>query len=1214
MDRRLLVFFMCAALLLCGFVGTPSPAHAEGLSVSVSIGGEQPIKAGKVFSVRIVVTAPAGQHLRKLVIDTSGLTPDTHIKYHGMYVLPNGSFVDNSSGLTRINLDKKSDDKVGFSSATIQYSYVALEGATQDLQFTLTKAVGVSIDGSQYFQMTNPITKTIAMEDAQAESHEHAFTRVVSEVLPTCTESGVTEQQCDGCDETFTETIPAMGHDPAMVMLLAAKCESAGRQQLQCLRCDVALGEVEEILALQHMWDEGITHTSPTCTEPGATTYTCALCSDVKTEYPPALGHAALVSHQQPATCTEDGVEHLSCSVCHDTVDEDILPATGHQYPDEWIVLGEDCTVMRTRVRTCMVAGCGEEQIEEMAAHPEHLLETKSVLATCEESGENVTKCTRCKYQERVIVPPLQHRYSLWVTHPVPTCVEPGSRSRTCTRCHIMETEVVPVTSDKHDFSGPLAFVLKPTCVEWGVAQQVCRVEGCGEVKLHDLRPNGHQYQDEWSLPEDFDCAVGGARTRECLNCSDGRQSEVIEAGQHLFGAWQVTSDATCKFEGLRTRLCDVCSHEERESIPQSTKHNSGATRVLKSATCKEEGAIGRTCLDCGIVLYSQVTRKLPHAFGEWKRREERPCTELRLDERNCIDCGASETKDIPAGQHRFPFSWDVVVSPGCTTKGTEKGVCQDCGHEETRDLPRTGHLWSGLMLGRKATCYDAGYLYQQCQACSEIKEHEQMLEKHTWSDWTVHQQNSCLGAGLRSRQCTVEECKFVEEEELPLLAHESSEWEEITPASCTQLGQRKSICGLCDTVFLEDIPLSEHTYGEYKRVKEPACGIDGVERRTCLLCQHADVKAIDKLFHVWTVWETQLAPACEREGKGMKTCTLCGVEEFQTIAAEEHTFGPWGSRMFSDCVVGGNQTRICEKCQAEDTRALKPVKHYFAAWQTILKATCDAPGIRERVCRRCDMKETEETAVRKHVYGKWTLTSRASCARPGIQERTCKHCSHTEHRETKLLKHQSGPWKVTKRAALFQAGVQSRICKRCGETLATRGYNEPKSKFAVSFCAFGLRICDLQPERTDAWYTLTPIDLTKKGMLRLPLIADDSHVIGEIVVDIREGKLKVSQELSDSRTEILKPSVRFFADVRRITAAELEKTDHSVGFERSIDIARSFKDADVVFMSVRCEGVFDQYSKKNPPFAQDGMLENGTTYQELLERMMHLAGFEDDM
>lgn len=113
-------------------------------------------------------------------------------------------------------------------------------------------------------------------------------------VPPTCGADGCIETVCSNCGEVIaTKVIPATG---------------------------------------AHTWDNGTVTTEPTEKDPGVMTYTCAVCSQTKTEVIPATGPHTHVWDEGTVTVapteTTPGVRTYTCTVCGQTRTE-IIPATG---------------------------------------------------------------------------------------------------------------------------------------------------------------------------------------------------------------------------------------------------------------------------------------------------------------------------------------------------------------------------------------------------------------------------------------------------------------------------------------------------------------------------------------------------------------------------------------------------------------------------------------------------------------------------------------------------------------------------------------------------------------------------------------------------------------------------------------------------------------------------------------------------------------------
>lgn len=215
-------------------------------------------------------------------------------------------------------------------------------------------------------QTTEPSEPVTEPTNPTEPPHVHNYTAVVTKA-PTCTETGIKTYTC-ACGASYTETIPALGHDmgnwvvtsqptctstgsqersckrtgcsyketgviPATdhdwstwTQSVAPSCETAGKEQRYCKNCDII--ETRTVNALGHNWDNGTVTTQPTCGNAGVRTYHCKRtgCSKTKTEVIPATGNHSWKQTQAP-TCTNNGTE--TCSVCHKTR---TVNALGHDW------------------------------------------------------------------------------------------------------------------------------------------------------------------------------------------------------------------------------------------------------------------------------------------------------------------------------------------------------------------------------------------------------------------------------------------------------------------------------------------------------------------------------------------------------------------------------------------------------------------------------------------------------------------------------------------------------------------------------------------------------------------------------------------------------------------------------------------------------------------------------------------------------------------
>ena len=191
-------------------------------------------------------------------------------------------------------------------------------------------------------------------------------------VPPTCGADGCIETVCSNCGEVIaTKVIPATG---------------------------------------THTWDNGTVTTEPTETTPGVRTFTCAVCSQTKTEVIPATGaHTFVFTKNVAPTCTEAGYDLYTCRDCGATEQRNAKPALGHKW-DSGTVTAEP---------------------------------------TEKDPGTMTYTCTICGQTKTEVIPatgPHTHVWDEGTVTVAPTETTPGVRTYTCTVCGQTRTEIIPAT------------------------------------------------------------------------------------------------------------------------------------------------------------------------------------------------------------------------------------------------------------------------------------------------------------------------------------------------------------------------------------------------------------------------------------------------------------------------------------------------------------------------------------------------------------------------------------------------------------------------------------------------------------------------------------------------------------------------------------------------------------------------------------------------
>ena len=283
---------------------------------------------------------------------------------------------------------------------------------------------------------------TVYAHWTQYEVHEHVYTSEITKE-PTCTEAGEKTYSCS-CGDTYTEDIPARGHQEEKVAGKEDSCTETGLTEgTKCSVCGTVLKK-QEVVPMSSHTEETVAGREASCTDTGLTDGTkCSVCGKILKEQLiiPALGHTEEVLEKKEATCTETGLtEGKKCSVCGEILKaQTVIPAKGHIGED---VEGKEPTCTDTGLtegKKCSV--CGEILVPQRTisalGHQEEII--KGISATCTEEGlSDGKKCSVCGniLTPQTIVPAKGHSWnSDFTVEKAATYTEKGKKSIHCKVC-----------------------------------------------------------------------------------------------------------------------------------------------------------------------------------------------------------------------------------------------------------------------------------------------------------------------------------------------------------------------------------------------------------------------------------------------------------------------------------------------------------------------------------------------------------------------------------------------------------------------------------------------------------------------------------------------------------------------------------------------------------------------------------------------------------
>ena len=840
-------------------------------------------------------------------------------------------------------------------------------------------------------------------ETREMEAYGHAF-EVVSSRAPTCTKKGVTVYQCPRCNESYTETVNALGHSAAAPVeeeRIEPGCEIEGScySVVRCERCNVKISEEPVVLpALGHNWNEWEITKDPTCTEAGEESRVCKRdASHTETRAVEAYGHAfELVTSREP-TCTKNGINVYQCSRCNESYIETV-EALGHS-----------------------------------AAAP---VEEDRIEPGCETDGSyySVVRCERCNVkmsEEQVILPALGHNWNEWEITKDPTCTEAGEESRVCSR-DASHTETRAVEAYGHAFE--LVTSREPTCTKNGINVYQCL--RCDENYIDTVNALGHSA----AAPVEEDRTEPGCETDggyysvvRCERCNVKISEEpvALPALGHSWGEWVTTTDPTCTQAGKESRVCSRdASHIETRAVEAY-----GHTFEIVSSrepTCTKQGIIVYQCPRCG-ESYHETIDTIAHspAAAVEENRSEPGCeSEGSYDSVvYCRDCHieiSREKQSIAAIGHDWG-AWEQTTAPGCTAEGAQTRVCKrDASHTETKAVEALGHSPAAAVEENRVEpgCVDKGS-YQSvvyCSVCDEkLSETTVSIAALGHSYVGVVTEPTCKKNGYTTYTCSRCDASYISDY-TAAVGHTPAEpvEEDYTAPGCEIQGSYKSVvyCLLCHTQISRQtvsIPALGHDY--VPLATEPTCTEKGYTTYNCSRCDASyAADYVDALGHTpkAAVEENRTDPTCEQKGcyDIVVYCAVCETElsrQTNDIPALGHDWSEWAVTTPAipvTCTADGKtavETRTCSRCTGVETRGGTVIeKNGHTPAQAVREnekaATCAVPGSYDEVvyCQTCreELSRAKVIVTVEHNYT--SVVSEPTCTHMGYTTYTCEGCAYT--------------------------------------------------------------------------------------------------------------------------------------------------------------------------------------------------------------------------
>lgn len=567
---------------------------------------------------------------------------------------------------------------------------------THEYYSEITKQPTCSEKGERTYKCD--ICGDIYTEDIAKTEHDYEDTVV----KPTCTERGYTEHICKVCADSYKDDYtPALGHDHISQITKQVACETDGEKTFTCTRCGDTY--TEAIPATGH--NDVVTVVEPTCTADGYTEHKCKDCGRVvRSDVTKALGHDYASKITTKASCTEDGVLTYICTRCDESYTEKI-PATGHKYND--VVTEASCDKGGYTLHTC--ANCGDSYKDDFTAPTGHKYTKTTVKqASCKTDGVDVYTCDTCGDSYSEVIKARGHVYASEVTKKA-NCTDDGVITYTCANCGDKYTEVIKAKG--HNYSAEVT--KKATCDTDGVKTFTCA--DCGDVYTEKLEALGHTYGiSEVVKPT---CDNDGYTKFTCSVCGDS-YSKVINATGHKYNDKIVS--ASCDKSGYTLHTCENCGDTYKDKFTSPLGHDY-TSQTVKPA-CETDGEKTFTCTRCGDT-YTEVIKAKGHVYKRTVVAAGCETDGYTLVE--CMECHDSFKEDYVAAKGHTIVT-DKAVAATCTTAGkTEGSHCSVCGKviKAQTEIKAKGHVAGNWITDKAAAVGVKGRKHRSCTVCGAVVE-----------------------------------------------------------------------------------------------------------------------------------------------------------------------------------------------------------------------------------------------------------------------------------------------------------------------------------------------------------------------------------------------------------------------------------------------------------------------------------------------------------
>lgn len=284
---------------------------------------------------------------------------------------------------------------------------------------------------------------------------------------------------------------------------------------------------------------------------------------------------------------------------------------------------------------------------------------------------------------------------------------------------------------------------------------------------------------------------------------------------------------------------CEVESEKHEHTF--SKEWTSDAIAHWHAATCEHK---------------TEISGIAAHTFGEWKVTKE--ASEKQGGEKKRI-CSVCKYVDIAKLEHVHTFGeWAVTKEATESEEGERQRTCLACKYIEKETIAKLEHvhIFGSLTVIKEATELEDGLGVRTCSSCGYVEKvpicalnHIHKFSDKWTSDETDHWHIAICGHTEVSDKDT----------------HKWNE-EIIKAATCTEVGEKKLVCSVCDRTKTEVIPATGHSFAT-------EWVFDATYHWHVATCEHS-AEIGGKAKHSWSDWKDVTSDSSQKEREHI--CNVC--------------------------------------------------------------------------------------------------------------------------------------------------------------------------------------------------------------------------------------------------------------------------------------------------------------------------------------------------